>query len=39
VRAVLNDGASLAAVAPQCLLLLGTAVSSFAVALRLFRWS
>ncbi len=39
MRAVLNDGASLAAVAPQCLLLLGTALVSFAVALRIFRWS
>lgn len=39
MRAVLNDGATLAAVAPQALLLLGTALASFAVALRLFRWS
>jgi ABC-type multidrug transport system permease subunit len=39
MRAVLNDGASLAGVAPQCLLLAGMALVSFAVALRLFRWS
>lgn len=39
MRAVLNDGATLAAVAPQCLLLAGTAAVAFAVALRLFRWS
>jgi ABC-type multidrug transport system permease subunit len=39
MRAVLNDGASLAGVAPQCLLLAGTALVSFALALRLFRWS
>jgi len=39
MRAVLNDGAGLAAVAPQAAVLLGTAVVSFAVALRLFRWT
>jgi ABC-2 type transport system permease protein len=39
MRAVLNDGASLAMVAPHGLLLLGTAVVSFALALKLFRWS
>jgi ABC-type multidrug transport system permease subunit len=39
MRAVLNDGATLAAIWPQCALLAGLAVVSFAVALRLFRWS
>jgi ABC-2 type transport system permease protein len=39
MRAVLNDGAGLAAVLPQSALLLGTAVVAFAVALRLFRWT
>jgi ABC-type multidrug transport system permease subunit len=39
MRAVMNDGATLALVAPQCLILAGTAAVTFAVALRLFRWS
>ena len=39
MRAVLNDGATLAAIWPQCALLAGLAAGSFAVALRLFRWS
>lgn len=39
MRAVLNDGASLAAVAPQCLLLAAVAALAFGAALRLFRWS
>jgi hypothetical protein len=39
MRAVMNDGATLAMVGPQCLILLGTALVSFAVALRLFRWT
>jgi ABC-type multidrug transport system permease subunit len=39
MRLVLNEGASLAGVAPQCLLLGGTALVTFALALRLFRWS
>ena len=39
MRAVINDGATLAAVAPHCLLLLGTAVVSFVAALRWFKWT
>jgi ABC transporter DrrB family efflux protein len=39
MRAVLNDGAGLAAVAPNALLLAATAAATFLVALRLFRWS
>jgi ABC-type multidrug transport system permease subunit len=39
MRAVLNDGATVAAVWPQCALLAGLAVVCFGVALRLFRWS
>ncbi|MCM2333140.1 MAG: ABC transporter permease [Anaeromyxobacteraceae bacterium] len=39
LRAVLNDGAGLAAVAPQALLLAGVSLVTFGVALRLFRWS
>jgi len=39
LRAVMNEGAGLAAVAPQSALLAGVAVVSFALALRLFRWS
>ena len=39
MRAVLNDGASLAGVAPQCLLLAGVAALAFGAALKLFRWS
>jgi len=39
MRAVLNDGAGLQAVAPQVALLAGLSVLTFAVALRLFRWS
>jgi ABC-type multidrug transport system permease subunit len=39
MRAVLNDGAGLAAVGPQALVLTATALVTFAVALKLFRWS
>jgi ABC-2 type transport system permease protein len=38
LRAVMIDGAGLRAVAPQTLILAGTAALTFAVALRLFRW-
>jgi ABC-type multidrug transport system permease subunit len=38
LRAVMNDGAGLAGVLPQAALMLGVAVSSFVLALRLFRW-
>jgi ABC-2 type transport system permease protein len=39
LRAVMNEGASLAAVAPQALLLAALAAVSFGLALRLFRWT
>jgi ABC-2 type transport system permease protein len=39
MRAVMNEGAGLGAVAPQAALLGGLAVASFALALKLFRWS
>jgi ABC-2 type transport system permease protein len=39
LRAVMNEGAGLAAVAPQAALLAAVTVVSFALALRLFRWS
>jgi ABC transporter DrrB family efflux protein len=39
MRAVMNEGAGLAAVAPQSALLAGVGAATFAVALRLFRWS
>lgn len=39
MRSVMNEGASLAAVAPQAALLAGLAAVSFAAALRLFRWA
>jgi ABC-2 type transport system permease protein len=39
MRAVLNDGATLAMIWPQCALLAGVGAAAFAVALRLFRWS
>ena len=39
LRAVMNEGAGLAGVAPQAALLAGVAVASFAVALRIFRWA
>jgi ABC-type multidrug transport system permease subunit len=39
LRAVMNEGAGLQAVAPQAVLLSAVAVLSFALALRLFRWS
>ena len=39
LRAVMIEGARLAAVAPQALLLAGLAAVSFAAALKLFRWS
>lgn len=39
LRAVMLDGAGLAAVAPRLLLLAGVAAVSFALALRWFRWS
>jgi len=38
LRAVMIDGAGLRAVAPQAALLAGTALLTFVVALRLFRW-
>ena len=38
LRAVMNEGAGLVAVAPQAALLAGVAAVSFAAALRLFRW-
>jgi ABC-2 type transport system permease protein len=38
LRAVMNEGAPLAAVAPQVLLLAAVAVAAFGLALRLFRW-
>ncbi|HSM91604.1 MAG TPA: ABC transporter permease [Anaeromyxobacteraceae bacterium] len=38
VRAVMNDGASLLAVAPQVGLLAAVGAASFALALRIFRW-
>jgi ABC-type multidrug transport system permease subunit len=39
MRAVMNEGASLAAVAPQLLALTAVGVASFALALRFFRWA
>ncbi len=39
LRAVMNEGAGLAAVAPQAALLAAVALVSFGAALRLFRWS
>lgn len=39
LRAVMIDGAGVAAIAPQLALLGGTAALSFLAALRLFRWS
>jgi ABC-type multidrug transport system permease subunit len=39
MRAVMNEGAGLAAVAPQVALLAGVASVTFALALRWFRWS
>jgi ABC-type multidrug transport system permease subunit len=39
LRAVMIEGARLAAVAPQALLLAGLGAVSFAAALRLFRWT
>ncbi|HEY6003198.1 MAG TPA: ABC transporter permease [Anaeromyxobacter sp.] len=39
LRAVMNEGAGLAALSPQAALLAGVAVASFGAALRLFRWS
>jgi ABC-2 type transport system permease protein len=39
LRAVMNEGAPLAAVAPQALLLAGVAAVTFGLALRLFRWT
>jgi len=38
LRAVMNEGAGIVAVAPQAALLAGVAAASFAAALRLFRW-
>ena len=35
----MNDGATLAAIAPQCLLLASVTLVSFGLALKLFRWS
>jgi ABC transporter DrrB family efflux protein len=39
LREVMNEGAGLAAVAPEAALLAGVAAASFALALRWFRWS
>jgi ABC-type multidrug transport system permease subunit len=39
LRAVMNEGAGLAALAPQVALLAAVAALSFAASLRLFRWS
>jgi ABC transporter DrrB family efflux protein len=39
LRAVMNEGAGLAALAPKLALLLAVALLSFGAALRLFRWS
>lgn len=39
LRAVMNEGAGLAAVAPRAALLAAVALLSFGAALRLFRWS
>ena len=38
-RAVMNEGAGLAAVAPQAVVLAVTAVASFLVGLKIFRWN
>jgi len=38
LRAVMNDGAPLAATAPELAVLLGWGAASFALCLRLFRW-
>jgi ABC-type multidrug transport system permease subunit len=39
MRAVMNEGAGLAAVVPQAALLAGLATLTFALALRWFRWT
>jgi ABC-type multidrug transport system permease subunit len=39
MRAVMNEGAGLAAIAPHTLLLVAVGAGTFALALRLFRWS
>lgn len=39
LRAVMNEGAGLAALAPRLALLLAVSLASFGAALRLFRWS
>ncbi|HET8542696.1 MAG TPA: ABC transporter permease [Anaeromyxobacter sp.] len=39
LRAVMNEGAGLAALAPQAALLAAVALASFGAALRLFRWT
>lgn len=39
LRAVMNEGAGLVALAPQAALLAGVAAASFAASLRLFRWT
>jgi ABC-type multidrug transport system permease subunit len=39
LRGVMNEGATLAAVAPQAVLLAGVAALTFALALRWFRWT
>ena len=39
LRAVMNEGAGLVALAPQAALLAAVALVSFGAALRLFRWS
>ena len=38
LRAIMNEGAGLVAVAPQLAILIAWGVASFAVALRIFRW-
>lgn len=39
LRAIVNDGATLSAVAPQCAVLAVWGVACFAFALRIFKWS
>jgi len=39
LRAVMNEGAGLAAVGPRVVYLVVLALGTFALALRLFRWS
>jgi ABC-type multidrug transport system permease subunit len=39
LRAVMNEGAGVVAILPQLAILVGVAVASFAVALKIFRWT